>query len=155
MSNYILWGIRRIIVGRKVHFPSHILKDYSDEKSIRNVARRHGWILHVKRRMYVIIYLRNLPSQKRVTSVRLSVLNKFKNVVDRLEPKPFHLRQNCCSRESMMPPLESTPWPSAPLSQPPSNGYLPSWSRSCPIARPATQKVGSLDYRPISLSLSS
>lgn len=38
----------------------------------------------------------NLPSQNRVTSVRLSLLNKFKNVVARLLPKLFHLRQNCC-----------------------------------------------------------
>lgn len=95
---------------------------------------------------------RNLPSQNRVTSVRLSLLNKFENVVARLLPKLFHLRQNCCWWESMMPPLGSTPWPSPSLSQPPSNGYLPSWSRSCPIARPATQKA--ICYQQISLSFS-
>lgn len=95
---------------------------------------------------------KNLPSQNRVTSVRLSFLNRFENAVARLLPKLFHLRQNWCWWESMMPPLGSTPsWPSPPLSQPPSNGYLPSWSRSCPIARPAAQKYISI-YQSISLA---
>ena len=85
---------------------------------------------------------RNLPSQNRVTSVRLSLLNKFENVVAKLLPKLFHLRQNCCWWKSMMPPLGLTPWPSLLLLQPP--GYLPSWSRSCPIARPAMQKESSI-----------
>lgn len=47
----------------------------------------------IKERVHV---LKNLPSQNRVTSVRLSLLNKFKDAVNRFVPKLFHLRQNCC-----------------------------------------------------------
>lgn len=43
----------------------------------------------------IIAYERDLPSQNRVTSLRLSLLNKFENAVARLLPKLFHLRQNC------------------------------------------------------------
>lgn len=49
------------------------------------------------------VVLSLLPSQKRVTSARLSDLKRLLKAAARLLPKLFHFRQNCCC-ESMPGP---------------------------------------------------
>jgi hypothetical protein len=87
----------------------------SADLDLDDCRRRAFRILCINKGQKRLVFIYS-PSQKRVTSVRLSDLKRLPKAVARLLPKLFHFKQNCWFWESILnarakPSRGRVPWP--------------------------------------------